>query len=207
MTTDWNEQTDAIAAYYDQLIGTYGHDPRSCDYGRASSQERKFRVLADVMPLEGKRVLDVGCGFADFYDYLTERYGQVHYEGVDITPQMIAKAQELHPELALSVTDILESNLSAPYDLVTANGIFYLLGEGAWERMQQLIARMFALSSHAVAFNTLSTLASEHEPGEFYADPTMLLAYCQTLTPWVTLRHDYLQHDCTVYLFHSAPDA
>ena len=36
--------------------------------------------------------------------------------------------------------------------------------------------------------------------GEFYTDPLQTLAFCRTLTPWVTLRHDYHSRDFTIYM-------
>jgi SAM-dependent methyltransferase len=190
-----------IASHYDKLVNQFGHDPRAADYGRASSQLAKFKVLAEVLPLEGARVLDVGCGFADFADFLAARHAGVDYHGIDLSPRMVAEARRLHPAL-----DIRNLNLTAfadiqSYDVVTANGIFYLLGDDAWAMMQQLIGRMFRLARRAVAFNTLSTWAAVHEPGEFYASPALALEFCRTLTPRVVLRHDYLPHDFTVYLY------
>jgi len=201
MSDSWPDRRQFVASYYDELIRTYGHQPRACDYGRPESQRRKFEVLCEALPLDHMRVLDVGCGFADFADYLAARFAGVSYEGVDITPRMIEEARKLHPDQSLRVLDILTENPGGPYDFVTANGIFYLLGEHAEERMQQLIARMFELCTTAVAFNSLSSWAPKQEPGEFYADPLATVAFCKTLTPWVALRHDYFPHDFTVYLY------
>ena len=159
-------------------------------------------MVADGPPdLRGRRVLDVGCGFADFADYLAERHPGVVYEGVDITPRMIEEARRLHPGLSLRVLDILDEDPGGPYDLVTANGIFYLIADEAEARMRRLIARMYALTRGAVAFNTHSGWAPYREADEFYPDPLDTVAFCRTLTPWVALRHDYMGHDFTAYLY------
>ncbi len=204
MPESWGDQVAHIARLYENLIERYGHDPRACDYGRAESQQVKFAVLAQVMSLQGKRVLDVGCGFADFADYLSAYKGELTYEGIDITPRMIKEANELRPHLSLRVLDILIEDPVGPYDLVTANGIFYLLGENAYLRMQQLISRMYELSSTAVAFNSLSAWAPHKDPGEFYADPLATVEFCRSLTPWVIMRHDYMPHDFTIYMYREA---
>lgn len=200
----WTEQIARVARLYKSLVDRYGHDPRACDYGRPESQRIKFEVLAQTMPLQGKRVLDVGCGFADFADYLFAYYGELTYEGIDITPRMIEEARRLHPALSLRVLDILEQDPGGPYDLVTANGIFYLLGKGAESYMRQLIVRMYEFSSSAVAFNSLSIWADHKESGESYADPLATVEFCRTLTPWVVLRHDYMPHDFTIYMYREA---
>lgn len=204
MSELWQEQLTRITKLYEGLVDRYGHDPRACDYGRAESQQIKFEILAQITPLQGKHVLDVGCGFADFAGYLLTHYGDLTYEGVDVTPRMIEAACRAHPALSLRVLDILEEDPGGPYDLVTANGIFYLLSTDAERYMQELIARMYELSSNAVAFNSLSTWATHKESGEFYADPVAVVEFCHTLTPWVVLRHDYMVHDFTIYMYREA---
>lgn len=201
VSESWVHKRSRIVDYYDALVAQFGHDPQACDYGQASSQLKKFEVLAEALPVSGKRVLDVGCGFADFARFLKERYPDVSYEGVDVTPSMVEEARRARPDLALRHLDILEQDPGGPYNLVTANGIFYLLGEDARGWMKRLIARMFELSSEAVAFNSLSAWADRKESGEFYADPIATVEYCRTLTPWVALRHDYLPHDFTIYMY------
>jgi cyclopropane fatty-acyl-phospholipid synthase-like methyltransferase len=195
------ERFARIANYYSDLIQRYGHDPRACDYGRAESQQAKFRVLSECADLRGRSVLDVGCGFADFSDYLAQRFEGVAYSGIDLTPDMIAHARQRHPGLSLEVRNLLEMDASQQYDVVMANGIFYLLGDRAAELMRSFVARMWQMAKVAVAFNTLSSWAPDQEAGEFYADPVETLAFCRTLTPRLTLRHDYHRRDFTVYMY------
>ncbi len=187
---DWVLKKGRIASYYASLIRLYGDGPRACDYGKVEFQNIKFRVLSEVLPLTRKSVLDVGCGFADFADFLQLHFDGVSYHGVDITPAMVEAARLRHPQLDITQKDILQNDPGGPYDLVTANGIFYLLGDDAENVMYRLIARMYDLSREAVAFNTLSLTCTDPQPGEFYADPRKTFAFCQTLTPYVRLRAD-----------------
>jgi SAM-dependent methyltransferase len=190
-----------IADYYDGLVRKYGHDPRACDYGRAESQQIKFRVLSEVLPLANSSVLDVGCGFADFATFLEERHAGVRYSGIDLCSAMVNEAQRNHPNLDLRVANVSDASFTRTFDVVTANGIFYLLGDQAWPMIQQIVERMYALATRAVAFNSLSAWATDQEAGEFYADPLRLVDFCRRLTPWVVLRHDYHPRDFTVYLY------
>ena len=194
------EPFSAIAIYYDTLVQRHGHSPHACDYGRVESQYAKFAVLSDSVPLQGKRLLDVGCGFADFADFLSRRNPPASYTGWDITQGMVEQAAKLHPELEIRHANILTYETDQTFDVVMANGIFYLLGDEAWPLMQAIVRRMFALAGDVVAFNSLSAWATDKEPGEFYADPGAVLEYCRTLTPLVALRHDYHTRDFTVVL-------
>ena len=193
-----------IANYYQDLVQKYGHDPRACDYGRPQSQEIKFRVLSEAMPVKGRSVLDVGCGFADFHRFLWDRFGEVRYSGIDVCPAMVEEARRLDPGCEVKLANILDASIRERFDLVTANGIFYLLGDEAWPTMQEIVRRMYAVAEHAVAFNSLSSWAEDKDPGEFYADPAEVLQFCRTLTPWVLLRHDYHPRDFTIYMYKTA---
>jgi len=190
----------SIAEFYNRRVGEFGHDPRACDYGRAESQRRKFRALSTALNYAGRSVLDIGCGFADYADYLAEHHTGVSYAGVDLSAAMIERARAAHPDLDLRVGNLLEEPASATHDIVSANGIFYLLGADAPALMQRLVRAMFARCREAVIFNSLSTWATVREPGEFYADPLSTVAWCRDLSPWVTLHHDYLPHDFTIVI-------
>lgn len=189
-----------IASYYDDLVRKHGHSHKSCDYGNPFSQQIKFRVLSEAMPMHHKSILDVGCGMADFSDFLMSKYDGVDYVGIDLSAEMIKEARLLHPDLELSACNILFDEVAAT-DIVTANGIFYLLGEDGSEIMRKLITRMYELTRIVFAFNSLSSWAPEQEENEFYADPPATVAFCRTLTPWVVLRHDYHPRDFTIYMY------
>jgi SAM-dependent methyltransferase len=190
-----------ISGYYERLIRQYGHDPRACDYGRPESQQIKFRVLSEVMPLSRCSLLDVGCGFADFATYLDQKFSEVDYSGIDLCESMVEEARRNHPDLDLRTANVLDASFDRLFDVVAANGTFYLLGEPAWPTMRTMIERMFGLATTALAFNSLSDWANDQEANEFYADPVQVLRFCRELTPWVVLRHDYHPRDFTVYMY------
>ena len=189
-----------IAEYYDALVEKYGHSAKACDYGKVESQRLKFKVLAEVLPLTGKRILDVGCGFADFADFVAAQYGNVHYVGIDVSPRMIEEAKRSHPELDVRLGNIFDDD-PGKFDVVFANGIFYLLDANVWCLMKKAIRRMFQMCTQALAFNSLSIWAPERAREEFYADPLETIVFCRTLTPWVVLRCDYHPRDFTVYMY------
>jgi cyclopropane fatty-acyl-phospholipid synthase-like methyltransferase len=194
-----------IGNYYDRLVGCYGHDHRACDYGQAQSQILKFKIISQVSSFDGKSVLDVGCGFADFKGFLERDCRDVRYTGIDLSSEMVSEALRANPSSDIRQANLLTDELGS-FDIVVANGIFYLLGTDAWHLMQQLIARMFACANTAVAFNSLSSLAKVQEVNEFYADPARVLTFCLTLTPHVVIRHDYHDRDFSVFMYKVRPE-
>jgi len=195
-----NSSFENIADYYNARVRAFGHSPRACDYGRAESQQRKFAVLSQMTDYSQASVLDVGCGFADFADYLFSKYQGVEYHGLDLSQEMIGKARLVRPGLDLRVGNVLELPQHESYDIITANGIFYLLGEEAQTLMQKIVTEMFKRSRKGVVFNSLSSWASIYEKDEYYANPSEVLEWCRQITPWIIFRHDYLHHDFTVYI-------
>ena len=89
------------------------------------------------------------------------------------------------------------------YDVVLAQGIFYLLGVDAGEKAQELLKRMFHVARESVGCCAISTWADHQTPGEYYLDPALLLAWGGRLTKRLVLRHDHHPGDVCVYLFKS----
>ena len=192
-----------MRAHYDALVARHGLSHKALDWGSRDSQELRFSVLAAIADLRGRSVLDVGCGLADFCEFLRARGIEVDYTGVDLSPAMVAKAAERFPGVRLVAGNILECELPAQgYDYVLASGIFtFLRGAEAEATAWRLIERLHGLARRACGFNSLSTWARERDPGEFQLDPAATLARCRELGEGVVLRHDYLAHDFTVYLY------
>ncbi|MGE5535144.1 MAG: class I SAM-dependent methyltransferase [Acidobacteriota bacterium] len=194
---------DAIASHFDTLVAKHGYHPCGCDYGDFSSQRLRFSILTQATDYSRKSVLDVGSGFGDFADYLKSHFSDVRYSGVDISREMVRMARERHPGLNIRHVNILDED-PGHFDIVVAVGIFYLLGSNARTLMRKIITRMFELANETVAFSTLSARAPVREPGEFFADPADTFNFCQSLCERVVLRHDYLRHDFTIYMYKSA---
>ena len=189
-----------IANFYDNRVKKYGYHPCACDYGRTESQQRKFSVMSQITDYSHATVLDVGCGFVDYAEYLSKKYQAVKYYGVDLSREMIAKARLAHPQLNLRICNFLELPQEESYDIITANGIFYLLGAQAESVMFKIVSEMVRRSRRGVVFNSLSSWATIREKGEYYANPFEVVDMCRKLSPWITLRHDYLPHDFTIFI-------
>lgn len=205
MRTPMNERKDwtRIASYYDHLVDQYGHDPRASDAAKQESLDVRYRALAGVADLKGKSILDVGCAMGDFGAYLHEHHQVKSYLGVDISERMIEEATKLHPHLTFKNMNVLDMEGTEQFDIVFAEGIFYLLGSDAEEKTKTLVKKMFALSKEAFACSAISSWHPHQNPSEYYVDPAAFTGFAHTLTPYVTMRHDYHHGDCTFYLYRS----
>jgi SAM-dependent methyltransferase len=192
---------ERIAAYYDGLVGRFGLDPRSVDAATAAGLDARYRVLSEVTDLSGKQVLDVGCGYGGFGAYLQAAGVDADYVGIDISRGLLDTGHSVHPELDLREGSLRELHAPGAYDVVVAQGIFYLLGDDAEVKMAAMIRQMWDLAREAVAFTTMSAWAGDAPEGEFFAQPERLLSICTQLTTRLVLRHDYHPRDVALYLY------
>lgn len=188
-----------MVAFYREQVARHGNDVRSLAWGSRASQELRFKVFTELFPLQGARVLDLGCGLGDFLSYLKRRRIRVEFTGVDMTPEMVRQARLNHPGARFLVGDLRDaatSRLRADY--VFASGIFnYRIGgHRAW--MWRTIAAMHRAARRGMAFNVMSRRAPFKYAENHYEDPGECLDRCLDAYPRAVLRHDYMEHDFTI---------
>lgn len=164
------------------------------------SQLVRFNALATIANLNGKTVLDAGCGDGDLFAFLLERYpGLAAYCGVDFIPEMITAAGSrfTSPLASFWSVSFMAANLPV-YDFVLASGsLNYASADPAY--IYKAIGRLFELSRLGLGFNLLRTVACE---GLLVAyDPDDIVAYCQTLSDNVVLMANYDAEDFTVLVY------
>lgn len=196
----WRGDDHRNARLYAARLAEHGLSPQTLDWGSAESQRLRFAVLAEVAPLDGARVLDVGCGLGDFLGWLRERGMRVDYVGIDVTPALVEAARARFPDARFECASVLDGPLPEA-DFGFASGLFAHRRVAPLAFLKETVGALFASCRRAVSFNSLSAWAPQTVAGEFHADPARVLSFCRRLTPWVTLRHDYHPRDFTVYLY------
>jgi cyclopropane fatty-acyl-phospholipid synthase-like methyltransferase len=196
--TNWVSKT---ADYYGKLLKEHGPTPASVDTMRGS-QLIRFSILAAAIN-DAQTVLDVGCGYGAFLDYLIENdqiEGAAGYTGIDVSPAMIEVACGRLPgrRTRFEVRNLLEEPYDRQFEAVVASGIFQLFHDENYAN--GMIEAMWRATGRVLAFNMLSVHAKEKTPGEAYFEPGTVLARCQRLTPFVALDHTYKQNDFTVVM-------
>ena len=187
---------------YQKFFNKHQQSHKSLNWGSREGQHLRFKILAGIGLLEGKRILDVGCGLGDFAEWLDQNNIRVEYTGLDLTPDLVGQARKNYPERYFFQGSILDESLlkGQQFDFVFSSGIFctYNRDGDAW--LKAAVSRMWLLCKEGVAFNSLSTWSEVLESDEYYADPAATLEFCRTLTPWVAMRHDYHPRDFTIFI-------
>lgn len=185
--------------FFTRLLSEHQMGPEALNWGSRYSQELRFRILAEIGMPTGASVLDVGCGLGDFHEWQKNEGLQLKYHGVDFTPSMVQAAQERFTDAAFKLGNLCDDDHEI-YDFVVASGIFYLRREAPQIYLEHTVEKLFLRCRQGIAFNSLSIWSPRQDQGEFYADPLKTLDFCRKLSPFVTLRHDYLPGDFTIHL-------
>ena len=192
---------EEVASFFRLHLQLHGPNWRGLGWQSQRSQRRRFAILSEVGPLANARVLDIGCGVGDLYNYLLRRRIPVSYTGFDILPEMVAHARKRYPEAQFEVRDVLQGLGPERFDYVLCSGAFNVNFGRNLLAVQEVLNELLRGCTRGVAINFLSTRARERDAILFNYDPETLFIYCQTLTPHVQLLEGYLPNDFTLYLY------
>lgn len=189
-----------IRAFYEPLLAAHGDATAAVGYPEPAGQQGRYAMIAEVGNLAQASVLDIGCGVGHLLDFLRANGFAGDYLGIDLLPEMVERARRRHPGARFEVADFLaDAPRLSGRDFVLASGV---LQHGDRERMERMIAAMYESCQVAAAFNAFSTWYEGTLDARFHAaDPLAVLDFCRGLTPRLLLRHEYVAHDFTVYLY------
>ncbi len=192
-----------VKRFFEDRYARYGDSHETLDWSEAGQRER-FRILSEVGDLRGRRVLDLGSGLGHFYEYLRERHADVVYTGYDFSERFVAHSQAKYPGALFEVHDVFRDAIPGDFDYVLCNGIHNLETGSNEADVARLLGKAWGAARIGVAFSMLSARAERRTPDRHYYDPLAMLSAALQLTPFVVLRHDYMPHDFTLYVYREA---
>jgi SAM-dependent methyltransferase len=187
---------------YTKNYEKYGYDPRALGW-RKGRQEIRFQMLTSISDVRNRSILDLGCGFGDFYDFLVRSGWKGIYSGFEIVPVLAEVARERHPDLDIRLLDVLEDESDEKFDFVLASGVFNarLCSESNEAYIERMLAKMHEMSEIGIAADFVSSYVDYRVEGTYYAEPEMVFKVCKKLSKRVVLRHDYLPYEFAVYVY------
>jgi len=208
MATSTVEETlKKLNKYFSEKLETYGATAQGVDYNGPDAQRLRFEVLSKIIePSRPFTVIDYGCGYGAFFDFLTTRNWQFEYYGVDLIEKMVITARELHKDFPNAHFTTDEKELPVA-DYLVAGSIFNIKMECPYDEWQQMVIetliRMNDLCSKGFAFNMLTKYSDPERmagrPDLFYADPLFFFDFCKrNFSRNVALLHDYGLYDFTI---------
>jgi SAM-dependent methyltransferase len=176
----------------------FGPDPRSLGWDSRGHQWIRFRAVTELVDLRARRVLDIGCGFADLYGFLREAGVEpASYLGVDINPVLLEVAASRFPQGRYERRNILLEPYQEPVaDVGVMLGLlnFRLQEMDNYDYAGEMIRAAFAATRDGLVVDFLSARRTPGYPEEaavFYFEPERMLEIGFSITPAVVLKHDY----------------
>ncbi|MDP6636461.1 MAG: class I SAM-dependent methyltransferase [Phycisphaerae bacterium] len=199
-----------IRHHYQPRIATRKENYDVVDWASAEAQHIRFTVLTDNVSLDGRTVLDVGCGLGDLWIYLKERGISADYCGVDLLEEMTASAAQQSPDARFVSGDIFDPNeqvMDPPerFNVVFCSGTLNLELGNNTEFLPEALNRMLELSTEHMVVNLLHTRCRMRYPHCAYYDPDEVLRILEPMPCKVRLIDDYLPNDFTVICNRNDP--
>lgn len=127
----------------------FHRNPRKCDI-----------VLADILEGlnlgDGVRLLDVGCAGGHAIHYLSQRFPDWLYIGIDIREDAIKAADAIPTTAAVgfALVDLFSDDMpERPYDVVTESSAFYPFTFDEFEEALHRVRRLLPAGGYAILFD------------------------------------------------------
>lgn len=177
-----------------------GNNPKVQGWQSVESQQARFDAIAHALDFNGKRIVDLGCGLGELYDYLNLTFTLNHYQGVDQHRPFLKQAKS---RIGASNVEFLYGDISrhecVDADIIVACGSLNYRSRDP-DYLSKIVTRMYQQANDAVVFNLLDS--------DYFHDRSLLKAYnrkaiyrfCKTLTDQVILIDNYADDDFTIVL-------
>ena len=202
MDSDISQISNQNRRRYSNRYEELGYHIRTLGWGTREQQQIRFgQSLNAGLDLNGKALLDIGCGFGDYFDHLLRRGIEVDvYQGWDLSPNLIKEAQSRHGEFdeaQFEVRDLFAVESEPVADVAVLIGVLNLKYDEIdnYDYSRRAIKQAFGLVREGLIVDFLSARRTDAYPKEdfvFYHEPEVMLDFAFDLTSNVCLKHDYM---------------
>ena len=190
---------------YDKSLQEFGPGPKALLWWDYRSMAIRFRELIKDVPVDGKYIMDAGCGMGDLLPYLYAKSVNFRYIGYDIKPEFVEIARKRYEGHIFKAGDPFHKRLGL-YDIVVSSGVMNGNVDNWLAKRKKMIANLFDQTGEVLAFNMAGGVRPiPHDSLIAYADANEIYEYCKTLTKHVKLNTSYLDKDFTVTMYKKLP--
>lgn len=185
---------------YDKALTQFGPGPKALLWWDYKSMALRFRELVKELDIEGKTILDAGCGLGDLLPYLYARSDNFKYLGVDRKKEFIEIAKKRYEGHDFQVGDPFNRRIGL-FDVVLSSGVMNGNARNWLAKRKRMIANLYDQTGEILAFNMAGGIKPiPNDSLIAYADADEIAGFCRTLTPRVELRTGYLPKDFTIVM-------
>ncbi len=193
---------DRIIQRYNKRLEKHGGTIDTMASGTKERRNIRFKILKEVGIKDGDSILDLGCGFGDFTDYLDRNNLDVEYTGYDINPSLIEVAREKYPTRNFEVKDVLSEDFPT-FDFIVSSSCFNLplRHQNNYDFIEDILKTCYAHAVKGVSVDFLSSFVDFKSEEGFHYDPSNVFNIAKSITKRVQLRHDYPLFEFNIYLY------
>ncbi len=160
----------------------------------------RFRNLVKDLELDGKSIMDAGCGMGDLLPYIYAKTDDFNYLGIDKSRDFIDIATKRYEGHKFQIGDPFNGQVGK-FDVILSSGVMNGNVEDWLKKRKKMIANLFNQTKGTLAFNMAGSLKPIPSDSLIsYADAQEIADYCKTLAKKVILRTDYLDNDFTIVM-------
>ncbi len=197
----WKTSKNIMVNKYKNLLAKHGDDLKSIQMSQ-DGQLFRFKKLLEIGDLNGKSILDIGCGRADLYDYLRHEIKDFKYTGIDIVPELTKVAQSKYPDANIHCRDILEDPIDDTFDYIFISMVINNNIPNMEVFAKQLLNVAFKMANVGLGFNFVSSYVNHKNPNGINHDPVEMFDFClNELSKQVTISHHYQRCDVSVFVY------
>jgi SAM-dependent methyltransferase len=185
----------ALIEHYRGLLLAHGDSFEAAQYSSQASQEARYEVLTAVGDLQGSRVLDFGCGTGHLATYLQQHGIDCRYTGIDIVDDFFPIACAKHPQHRFGPWEVFDGER---FDYIFVSGVFNNCMADNWGFFSSTVEKLFGRCDISLSFNLMSAWVDYQDPGLWYVEPERVFSLMKKITPYVSLRNDYVVKDVDV---------
>ncbi|MFZ6011718.1 MAG: class I SAM-dependent methyltransferase [Bacteroidota bacterium] len=191
-----------VMYYHRQSIQDTQDPARQLGWTNLEAQQKRFEALCHFPQLDGKVVLDVGCGTGDLKVFLDERYRHVTYLGIDHLPEFVNRARQRFDGVANTFfmqADFITDGLPE-VDYVFASGaLSYQTNDMLFP--YSILMKLYSRARRGVAFNLLDDSNFVSSDWLKAYNRNEVFQFSQNLASRAELITGYLPDDFTILMF------
>jgi hypothetical protein len=187
---------------YRQAARRHGATFEALLWASPQTQAARFGAICRLANFKGKRVLDVGCGRADFLDYVSAReLRPAEYIGLEGVAELANVGRAKHADRALVVEGDFVADpqrLFVGAQVIVFSGSLNTLEADAF---YATLRRAYAAASEAVVFNFLASPSLAAAPYLRWHRAGEVVGFAGTVADAYKRVDDYLDGDCTIAMY------
>ncbi len=193
--------------FYKNNNNVFGEGSPKNLWKRPECQIRRFEKFTNILDFKDKSILDVGCGYGDFYFWLINKgMKPKSYIGIDLISEHCKVARKNLPSnCAVIEGDFLQIPIPEA-DFSILSGALNVYYKGWLKKTLSILDKMWELSSQGIMFNIRSPHGFEGdyegiERQKRDSRPEYWCKYANSKTCRYGLYHDYMHYDYTLALW------